>query len=196
MTGGSSDEVTLGLARLRDGDGRAADSILPIVYDELRRLASRYLRHQRPGHTLQTTALVHEAYLRLVDQTQAREGDRVHFVALAARAMRSILVDHARSRRTVKRGGARRRIPLDDTVALFESRSVDLLALDEALARLADANERQSRIVELRFFGGLTTAETADVLGLSTRAVERDWRYARVTLHRTLSASDTRNVDG
>ena len=189
--GSSAGAITESLLRLRDGDGGAADEILPAVYGELHRLAHHYLRGQRLGHTLQTTALVHEAYLRLVDQTRAEPVDRVHFVALAARAMRSILVDYARAQKTAKRGGTRQRIPLDDTVALFESRSCDLLSLDDALSRLAAQNERQARIIEMRFFGGLTTAEAARILGLSTRAVEQDWRYARVILKRALSAGDT-----
>jgi RNA polymerase sigma-70 factor (ECF subfamily) len=175
------------LARLRAGDRRAADELLPLVYDELHRLASRYLHGERLGHTLQTTALVHEAYLRLINQEQVQAVDRVHFVALAAGAMRHILVDHARSRRTEKRGGGRQRVPLDDAVALFETHSSDLVALDEALNHLARVDERQSRVVECRVFGGLTADETAEALGVSTRTVERDWRHARAWLYRTLA---------
>lgn len=183
----STSVVTGSLAGLRRGDQQATDAILPIVYDELRRLAHHYLRNQNPGHTLQTTALVHEAYLRLVNQDRAEELDRIHFVALAARSMRCVLVDHARGRKTAKRGGDRRRVPLDDAVALFESRATDLLALDEALEALGQVSERQARIVEMRFFGGLTTAEAAEVLKLSERAVEKDWRYARAILRRALA---------
>jgi RNA polymerase sigma factor (TIGR02999 family) len=185
--GDSPGDVTQALARLREGDERAADALMPLVYEELRRLASRYLHDEGPGHTLQTTALVHEAYLRLVDRDQAEVADRAHFMALAARAMRRILVDHARGRKTAKRGGDRQRVPLDDAVALFESHSADLLELDEALAQLGADNPQQARIVELRFFGGLTTAESAEVLGVSIRTIEREWRYARVKLHRALT---------
>lgn len=184
----SSGHATTMLARLRAGDRRAADELLPLVYDELHRLASHYLHGERLGHTLQTTALVHEAYLRLINQEQVQAVDRVHFVALAAGAMRRILVDHARSRRTAKRGQGHQRIPLDDAVALFETHSADLVALDDAVNELARANGRQGRVVELRFFGGLTADEVAEALGVSTRTVERDWRHARAWLYRTLGS--------
>ncbi len=188
---GSSDDATNVLKGLRDGDQRAADKLLPIVYQELRELASRYLRRQRPGHTLQPTALVHEAYLRLINQSQAVAADRSHFVGLAARAMRSILVDHARGRKAAKRGGGQRRIPLDDAVALFESRAIDLLALDEALGQLAQEDQQPVRIVELRFFGGLTNEEVADLLGLSLRMIEREWRAAKAWLRQRLQPEPT-----
>jgi RNA polymerase sigma-70 factor (ECF subfamily) len=178
----SPSDITSILKNASRGDRPAAESLLPIVYGELRRLASRYLRAQRVGHTLQPTALVHEAYLRLVNQERAGPTDRTHFIGLAAHAMRSILVDHARGREAAKRGGGRQRIPLDDAVALFESRITDLLGLDEALERLAQIDEQQCRMVELRFFGGLTTAETAEALGVSTRTVEREWRMAKAWL--------------
>jgi RNA polymerase sigma factor (TIGR02999 family) len=187
MVDSSKNAITDSLAGWQRGDQQAADLILPIVYEELHRLAHHYLRNQNPGHTLQTTALVHEAYLRLVNQDRAGEMDRIHFVALAARSMRCVLVDHARGRQTAKRGGERRRVPLDDAVVLFESRAADLLVLDEALQALEQVSERQARIVEMRFFGGLTTAETAEVLRLSERAVEKDWRYARAILRRALA---------
>jgi RNA polymerase sigma factor (TIGR02999 family) len=187
MVNSSTNAVTESLADWRRGDQRAADRILPVVYDELHRLAHHYLRNQNPGHTLQTTALVHEAYLRLVNQDRAGRSDRIHFVALAARSMRCVLVDHARGSKTAKRGGSRRRVPLDDAAALFESRATDLLALDEALQALEQVSDRQARIVEMRFFGGLTIAEAAEVLRLSERAVEKDWRYARAILRRALA---------
>ncbi|MBN2560090.1 MAG: sigma-70 family RNA polymerase sigma factor [Phycisphaerae bacterium] len=170
------------LARLRCGEADVLDRLLPAVYDELRAMAGRCLRNQPPGQTLQPTALVHEAYIRLVDQTQVVASDRAHFVAVAAKVMRSALVDHVRSRHALKRGGERGRVPLDDALALFEARSVDLLALDEALAKLANMDEQQCRIIEMRFFGGLTMEEIAAVLGVSTRTVERDWRMARAWL--------------
>ena len=186
------DNTTQALAQFRDGSREAGRQILPLVYEELRRLAGRYLRNQRPGHTLQPTALVHEAYLRLVNPDKAGPADRSHFVGLAARAMRSILVDHGRARMTAKRGGGFERIPLDDAVALFESKSTDLLELDQALKELADFDEQQSLIVELRFFGGLTIEETADVLGISERTVTRDWRCARAWLYQQLSSGSSR----
>ena len=189
----SNTDATRVLVSARQGDQEAAEELLPLVYQELRGLAGRYLRGQRPGHTLQPTALVHEAYLRLIRQKDAGPADRSHFVGLAARAMRSILVDHARARMTAKRGGGQQRVPLDDAVSLFESRSADLLTVDEALKQLAEFDERQSRIVELRFFGGLTTDEAADVLGTSTRTVEREWRMARAWLRRQVQPEDTGN---
>jgi RNA polymerase sigma-70 factor (ECF subfamily) len=184
-------DATTMLVRMRAGDSRAADELLPLVYDELHRLASHYLRGERAGHTLQTTALVHEAYLRLVNQERVQTGDRVYFIALAARAMRRILVDHARQRLTGKRGGGQPRIPLDDAVALFESRSADLITLDDALHDLAQINRRQGSVVELRFFGGLTAEEAAEALGVTTRTVERDWRHARAWLYRALADGAT-----
>jgi RNA polymerase sigma-70 factor (ECF subfamily) len=179
-------DATAMFTRLRSGDERAADDLLALVYEELRQLASRYLHGERPGHTLQTTALVHEAYLRLIDQRRVQMADRVHFMALAAQAMRRVLVDHARGRRSEKRGHGMQRVPLDDAVSLFESRSTDLAALDEALGELSRVNDRQGRIVELRFFGGMTQEETAEALGLSKRTVERDWRHARAWLYQKL----------
>ncbi len=175
------------LADLSSGNKAAADQLLPVIYDDLREMAERLMREERSGHTLQPTALVHEAYLRLVDQTRVEWRDRTHFFAVAATAIRRILVDHARSHLAAKRGGRRERISLEaagDAEAPTEN--VDLPALDEAMARLADFDERKSRIVELRFFAGLSIEETGEVLGVSHATVERDWSLARAWLYREL----------
>lgn len=174
------------LRNLSDGRGDAAEQLFPLVYDELRALAARCLRHERADHTLQPTALVHEAFLKLVDQAAVAGKGREHFVGIAARAMRQVLVDHARRHSAAKRGGGRRRIMLDSSFASGQENLVDLLALDEALEGLSALDERQSRIVELRFFGGLTAKETAALLGVSLSTVEEDWRMARAWLHRAL----------
>jgi len=181
------DNLTEMLADLSSGNKAAADQLLPVIYDDLREMAERLMREERSGHTLQPTALVHEAYLRLVDQTRVEWRDRTHFFAVAATAIRRILVDHARSHLTAKRGGRRERISLEaagDAEAPTEN--VDLPALDEAMARLADFDERKSRIVELRFFAGLSIEETGEVLGVSHATVERDWSLARAWLYREL----------
>lgn len=184
-------EVSRLLSDTIAGREDAAVRLFPIVYDELRRLAASALRRERADHTLQPTALVHEAFLRLVDVPEDRWNDRGHFVAIASRAMRRILVDHARSRKALKRGHAEIRVPLDDVdVASSESGGVDLVALDEALGRLAALDERQARIVELRFFGGLTVEETAALIGSSARTVKRDWHMARAWLKRELARRD------
>jgi RNA polymerase sigma factor (TIGR02999 family) len=171
--------------RWRDGDQGALQALLPLVYDELKRLARNYLRNERPGHTLQSTALVHEAYLRLV-QSPLQLQNRTHFFAVAARLMREILVDHARSRRAAKRD-YRCKITLDRAVALPQKRDVDLLALDDALDELSRLDPRQGRIVELRFFGGLSIDETSEILGISPATVKREWTTARAWLHREMS---------
>jgi RNA polymerase sigma factor (TIGR02999 family) len=163
----------------RNDDGAALDAMLPVVYDELRRLAHRQLRRERAGHTFQTTALVHEAYVRLVDQTRVQWRDRAHFLAVAAMAMRRILVDHARRRGRVKRGGALRRVPLDALDLAAEDRAELLQALDDALRRLAAVDPRAARVVECRFFGGMTEPETGAALGVGLRTVSRDWQRAR-----------------
>jgi RNA polymerase sigma factor (TIGR02999 family) len=173
------------LVRWRDGDQGALQALLPLVYDELKRLARNYLRNERPGHTLQSTALVHEAYLRLV-QSPLQLQNRTHFFAVAARLMREILVDHARSRRAAKRD-YRCKITLDRAVALPQKRDVDLLALDDALDELSRLDPRQGRIVELRFFGGLSIHETSEILGISPATVKREWTTARAWLHREMS---------
>jgi RNA polymerase sigma-70 factor, ECF subfamily len=184
--------VTALLRAWGSGERAAFDELLPLVYDELRRRAARYMRAQPTGHTLQTTALVHEAYLRLVDQEGVEWQGRAHFFSVAARAMRSILVDHARGRHAAKRGGAARALTLGaaDAVADRETApGVDVLALDEALSRLAELDPRQGRVVELRYFGGLSIGEAAAALGVSHATVERDWSTARLWLKRELSAS-------
>lgn len=158
------------------------DRLLPVVYDELRSLASMFLGHERANHTLQPTALVHEAYMRLIGQRSVGWKDRAQFFAAAATVMRRILVDHARAQKALKRGGGRAQTPLDEAVAVFEERAVDLVALDEALSRLAEMDERKARVVELRFFGGLTVAETAKVVDAPLRTVEREWTLAKAWL--------------
>jgi RNA polymerase sigma-70 factor (ECF subfamily) len=183
-------DITQVLADLCAGDKRAASRLLPLVYDELRNLASRYMHHEANGHTLQPTALVHEAYLHLVNQKAADWQNRAHFFAVAAQAMRHILVDHARRRRSAKRGGDPRRLPLEAAEHEATQRNEYLLALDEALARLATFDAQQSRIVELRFFGALTFEETAEVLGVSPKTVQRDWMMARAWLHREVTKGD------
>jgi RNA polymerase sigma factor (TIGR02999 family) len=177
------------LANVAAGDPDAAASLFALVYDELRRLAASALRRERPDHTLQATALVHEAYLRLADEPDARWENRAHFLAVAAQAMRRILVDHARGRNAQKRGGGDVRRSLDglEGIVAAEGPEVDLLALDEALGRLAVFDPRQARVVELRFFGGLTVEETAAVTGLSDRTVKREWQMARAWLRREMA---------
>ena len=185
------DEIHRLLSDTVAGHEDAAVRLFPIVYDELRRLAAAALRRERADHTLQPTALVHEAFLRLVDVPESRLQDRSHFVAIAARAMRRVLVDHARGKHALKRGRSEVRIPIDDVdVASATSTEVDLVALDEALGRLATFDERQARIVELRFFGGLTVEETAALIGASPRTVKRDWHMARAWLKRELGRTE------
>jgi RNA polymerase sigma factor (TIGR02999 family) len=168
------------------GDESALDELMPIVHGELRRLARRLMRGERGNHTLQTTALVNEAYLRLVDISRVRWQDRAHFFAMSARLMRRILVDHARSRKYLKRGGMLRRVSLDEALVVSE-RGTDLVALDDALDALAAVDQRKSQVVELRFFGGLSLEETAEALQVSGETVGRDWRLAKAWLLRELS---------
>lgn len=168
------------------GNDAALEQLIPIVHLELRRLARRQMRRERNGHTLQTTALVNEVYLRLVDANRVRWQDRAHFFALSARLMRRILVDHARARRYLKRGGNAIRVTLNPAMALTKDRA-DLVALDDALTTLAAFDPRKSRVVELRFFGGLSVAETAEALAVSPETVMRDWRLAKAWLHKELS---------
>jgi RNA polymerase sigma factor (TIGR02999 family) len=181
-------EITQLLAAARRGEPAVVDRLLPLVYRELHAVAHRQLRHQRPGQTLNTTALVHEAYLKLVDQTRADYQDRGHFLAVAAVAMRHILVDYARRRAAKKRGGDEQQVTLDDARLGIDARAFEILALDQALTSLAHVDERLSKLVELRFFGGLSVEETAVTLGVSERTVKRDWRKARAFLYRALSA--------
>ncbi len=187
-----AEDVTQLLAGLGAGDEQAAEHLLPLVYNELRALAEQNLRRERPDHTLQATALVHEAYIRLVDSDRIRLRNRAHFFALAAQAMRRILVDHARGHRRRKRGAGRSKISLERLPALSIETDVDLLALDEALERLGGINERYARIVEMRFFGGMTMEEIAELLAVSKSTVERDWRVARAWLYRELNSGGTR----
>lgn len=180
------EQITALLLELDGGDARAADLLVPLLYDELRRIASRQLRRESAGHTLQTTALVHEAWLRLVDQTRIRWINRAHFFAVASRLMRRILVDHARRVNAGKRGGGWRRLDLDDAEIPLEERAGVLVQLDEALERLAALNPRLTRVVECRFFGGMTEEETAAALGVTDRTVRRDWVKAKAWLQQAL----------
>jgi RNA polymerase sigma factor (TIGR02999 family) len=180
--------VTELLLELRDGRAGAMDRLFPLVYEELRRVAHRALRGERTGHTLGTTGLVHEAYLRLVDQTRLEYRDRAHFYGIAARAMRHILVDYARRHRAAKRGGAQAVIPLDEAMLGVEDRAEALLALDEALSRLEAVDARLGQIVQCRYFGGFTEEETAEVVGVTARTVRRDWLKAKGWLHHQLTA--------
>jgi RNA polymerase sigma-70 factor, ECF subfamily len=180
--------ITERLRVWNDGDRAAVDEMLPLVYNELRRRASRYLRRERSGHTLQTTALVHEAYLKLAGQDGVEWKNRGHFFAVAAQAMRRILVDHARTRHRDKRGGRDEDLPLEDVVlAIADEQGVDVAALDEALSRLARHDPRQETIVEMRYFAGLSIEETAEALGISKATVAREWQLARAWLYRELT---------
>jgi RNA polymerase sigma factor (TIGR02999 family) len=174
------------LDKLSAGDAGAAAEVVPLIYGELRRLAAHYMARERPNHTLQTTALLHEAYLRLVDQRQSNWRNRAHFYGAAAQVMRRILVDHARARQSEKRGGGVTRLSLDESLAIPDGQPEELILLDRALERLAEMDPRQSRIIELRFFAGLSVEETAEVMGISPKTVKRDWSVARAWLHRAL----------
>ncbi len=180
-------DVTLLLDKINNGDSSAPEELLPLVYDELRKLASGYLKNERPDHTLQATALVHEAYLRLVDWEKVSWQNRAHFFAVSAQVMRHILVDHARKKRSAIHGGNLQKLVLDEAISFSNSREVDLVDLDDALQDLEKLDERQSKIVELRFFAGLSIEETAHALGISTMTVSRDWNFAKAWLYRRLS---------
>ena len=183
-----SQNITRMLKDWSGGNREALDELLPFVYDELHRQASRYLRRERSDHTLQTTALIHEAYLKLIDQNQVEWQNRAHFFAVAAQAMRRILVDYARTRKREKRGGDDVKLQLDEAVNVSTGeRRIDLVALDEALTRLAKFDDRQARVVELRYFSGMTEEETAEVLGTSPATVRRDWNMAKAWLHSQLT---------
>jgi RNA polymerase sigma factor (TIGR02999 family) len=186
---GPHGDVTALLVAWAKGDEEARDRLIPLVYDDLRRRAAGYLRRERPGHTLDPTALVHEAFLRLVDQGQAGFESRSHFLAIAARVMRQVLVDHARTRQAAKREGGRRKVSLDEAplLSVSDDASGDLLDLEEALQRLGALDPRKVEIVEMRYFGGLSVDETAEVLGLSPATIKRDWSLARAYLHRHLT---------
>lgn len=190
MSAADRAQTTILLTQAQAGDARAAERLAPQVYEELRRLAAVYLRGERPDHTLQPTALVHEAYLRLIDASRVDWCDRAHFFRTAARAMRRVLVDHARARGAEKRAGAWQRITLAGLDPESAGPDFELLALDELLERLAVLHERHAQVVELRFFGGLTIAETAVALGVSETTVEDDWAMARAWLQRQLTRGD------
>jgi RNA polymerase sigma factor (TIGR02999 family) len=183
----SPEEVTQLLVAWSNGDQSALDRLIPLVHDELHRLAHRYMGREHSGHTLQTTALVNEAYLRLIDAGNMRWQNRAHFFAISANLMRRILVDYARSRNYVKRGGEAHHVSLDEAAIFSEDRAPDLVALDDALQGLAAFDPRKSRVVELRFFGGLSVGESAEVLNVSPDTVKRDWRLAKSWLLRELS---------
>ena len=191
MTTPSQPQITQMLVDWSNGDQAALEKLAPLVYDELRRLARRYMRRERPGHTLQTSALVNEAYIRMVDWKSVRWENRAHFFAVSARLMRRILVDFARSRKYAKRSGGARHVSIEEAIVVSCERSAEIVALDDALDSLAQLSERQSRVVELRFFGGLELEEIAAVLKVSVGTVRRDWSLARAWLHRELSSART-----
>ncbi len=192
MSQTSTQDLTQMLIQLSEGKAQVVDDILPLIYDELRRLAGNYLRRERSDHTLQPTALVHEAYLKLIDQTQVKWQNRAHFFGIAANIMRRILVDYARQHRADKRGGAAEKLPLKEEILIVsEGKSAELLALDEALENLAKIDSQKSKIVELRYFGGLSVEETAEVLGVSEITVKRHWRMAKAWLYGQLSQENT-----
>ncbi len=186
---GPSNQVTELLVRWRGGDKAALDSLMPLVYTELRRIANHYLQGERSDHTLQSTALVHEAYMRLAQQDLPQWQNRAHFFAVAAQLMRQILVDHARGHRASKRGGNVYKLALEDAEHQAKVLDIDIVALDDALKTLASMDEQQSRVVELKFFGGLSVEDTAEVLGISASTVKRDWTTARAWLFRELNRS-------
>ena len=189
---GSPNEVTELLIKWSKGDKAALDELMPVIHSELRRLARRYMARERPGHTLQTTALINEAYVRLVDQQGVEWQDRAHFFAVAAQIMRHILVDHARKYQSEKRGAGLQKIALDDVAVANQERASELIALDEALDALAALDPRQSQIVELRFFGGLTVEETAEVMKLAPITVMREWRLAKAWLRDAIAGGHDR----
>jgi RNA polymerase sigma factor (TIGR02999 family) len=191
----SSTQITQLLLAWGQGDEAALERLMPLVYDELRKVAARHLRRQRPDHTLQTTALVNEAYLRLIDSSQVQWQNRAHFFAISAQLMRRILVDFARSRQNLKRGGDVERVSLDEALVVAPERGADLLALDDALTQLAALNSRQAQVVELRYFGGLSEEEAAEALKVSLRTVQRDWKLARLWLYRELSKDFEGRID-
>jgi RNA polymerase sigma factor (TIGR02999 family) len=182
----SQNEVTQLLLDWGNGDKAALDKLVPVVYQELRRLAAYYMRRERPGHTLQTSALVNEAYMRLVDYRQMRWQSRAHFFAVAAQAMRRILVEHARKRHFAKRGGGAVKVSFDEAAIVSQEQAADLVALDDALTSLEAMDQRKARIVELRYIGGLNIEETAEVLAISPATVQREWRAAKAWLYRAI----------
>jgi RNA polymerase sigma factor (TIGR02999 family) len=185
-----TERVTQLLINWRNGDKAAFDQLMPLVYEELRRLARRFMRKERRDHTLQTSALINEAYLRLVDHTAANWQNRAHFFAVAAQVMRHILIDHARNYKYEKRGGGAQKVPLDEAAVFSEERVAELVALDDALTSLSALDPRKSQIIELRFFGGLSIEETAEVMGLSPTTVQREWRSAKSWLQRFIEGKN------
>ena len=183
--------VTAFLHRVRDGDQGALEQLIPVVYNELRRIAESYLRQERPGHTLQATALVHEAYLRMVNQDQPAFENRAHFYGIAAQVMRQVLVDHARARLAGKRGGGVQKVSWNDSLDFTSEKASLIVALDDAMRDLAQFDARKARLIELRFFGGLTAEETAEVIGLSVHVVRHEMRFARAWLHRYVAEQRT-----
>ena len=190
MSSPAPQEVTQLLNEWGQGNKAALDRLTPLVYEELRRLARHYMSRERQNHTLQTTALVNEAYLRLVDQKNVRWQNRAHFFAVSAQVMRHILVDHARSQTRAKRGGAQARVPLDEGAMMADERAADLLALDEALVDLAAVDPLKSRLVELRYFGGLSIEETAEVLKIPAIRVKREWDKAKAWLYKAVKSEE------
>jgi RNA polymerase sigma factor (TIGR02999 family) len=186
----TSSEVTRLLERMGAGERGAGDALIPLIYGELRALAAGFLKAERRGHTLQPTALVHEAYMKLVDQRKSDYRSRAHFMAIAAMVMRRILVNHAQARAAAKRGGGAGRIPLADDLAVADARDIDLLALDEAMNRLAQRDPRKAQVVEQRFFAGIEMSQIAENLGVSLATVKRDWEYARTWLTREMQAGE------
>lgn len=182
----TSHSVSHLLDQWNNGDREALDKLMPLIYEELRKMAKRYMNQQKPGHTLQTTALIHEAYLRMVKQKEKHFENRAHFFGVAAQAMRHILVDYARARHATKRGGAARPVSLEEAALVTQGRADEMVAFDDALKELEKLSKRQSRVVELRYFGGLSVEETATVLAVSPDTVMRDWSMAKTWLHRVL----------
>jgi RNA polymerase sigma-70 factor (ECF subfamily) len=191
----SPEEVTQLLKNWRNGDQSALDKLMPLVYDELHRMAHRYMRRERAGHTLQTSALVNEAYLRLVGQRDIEWQNRAHFFAVAAQVMRRLLVDYARGRKYAKRGGDRLQVTLDEKVGAFEGQPAEVLAVHEALEKLAVIDHRKSQLVELRYFGGMSVEETAEVLGVSGITVKREWLKAKAWLYREINRDSSHKPD-
>ncbi len=184
----TTEQISRLLAGWEQGNVAALDELTPLIYDELHRIAHRYMRRERPGHTLQTSALINEAYVRLIDQREVHWQNRAHFFAIATKLMRRILVDQARRKRYAKRGGDAQKVSLDEGIAAPGGRATDLVALDDALKDLETVDERKSRIVDMRFFGGLSLEEIADALEISVPTVEREWRAARAWLHRAMTS--------
>jgi RNA polymerase sigma-70 factor, ECF subfamily len=183
-------QVTILLGKINSGDKQALDDLMPLVYDELRRIANRHLQRERTDHTLQPTALVHEAFLRLVSQRDAHWQNRLHFMNVAATVMRHVLIDHARARSRDRRGGDKQRVLLEDNIAATDARALEVLAIDEALNQLAALDPQQARAIELRFFGGLSVEETAEVMSLSPATIKRYCNSARAFLHRALRGGE------